>query len=204
MRSWKAGPIPEGLSLRGFPVTPAPPPDRRPPARLQALSVWCAGVDEAVCRAASPRAGVCVCVCARLCAGPPHPCMCVCRATSLMSVCVCVQGHLTRVCVCMCVQGHLTRVCVCVQGRLTQVCVCAGPPHPGVCVCRAASPGCVCVCVCVCVSSPQRSLLTQSLFSPGISPHPGVPSYPGQGVGAVSPHLKGGPSLLTGVSPHLG
>ena len=158
MRSWKAGPIPEGLSLRGFPVTPAPPPDRRPPARLQALSVWCAGVDEAVCRAASPRAGVCVCVCARLCAGPPHPCMCVCRATSPR--------------------------CVCVQGRLTRVCVC--------------------VCVCVCVSSPQRSLLTQSLFSPGISPHPGVPSYPGQGVGAVSPHLKGGPSLLTGVSPHLG
>ena len=160
----------------------------------------------------------------KLCAGPPHPgqvCVCVCARA-------CAQGHLTRVCVCAGPPHSCLCVCVCAGPPHPCVCVhvcagpphpgvrvCAGPPHPGVRVCRATSPRCVCVqgrltrvcvcvCVCVCVSSPQRSLLTQSLFSPGISPHPGVPSYPGQGVGAVSPHLKGGPSLLTGVSPHLG
>ena len=83
MRSWKAGPIPEGLSLRGFPVTPAPPPDSRPPARLQAFSVWCAGVDEAMCRAASPG-----CTCVYRATSPW--CACVCRAASPVRVCVCV------------------------------------------------------------------------------------------------------------------
>ena len=129
---------------------------------------------------------VCVCVCVRTRAP-------VCRATS--PVYVCVQGHLTHgcVCVCVCVQDCLTWVCVCVQGRLTRVYVCVQGRLTRVCVCVQGRLTCACVCV-----------FTPAVFSPEISPHPGVPSYPGQGVGAVSPHLKGGPSLLTGVSPHPG